>query len=93
MERLAKEFSIQKPEDWGKITAKRLVEKGGGTLLFSVYKGGMFKLFRTVFPGILKKDIVKGKISSGRGVGSSTYLNSQETFGTFRRISDLFWIG
>lgn len=48
----AKQFNIEKPSDWGKITALQVKLEPGASFLHNKYKGSLFRALQHLYPGI-----------------------------------------
>lgn len=57
LHQLSTEFQIKKPSDWGKITYKRIAERGYASLVI-LYDGSVMKTLKEVFPGMKDNIIV-----------------------------------
>lgn len=50
LDSIAREFGVKSPQDWKKVNAKQVAEKGGGTLL-QRHNGSLLKTLREVYAG------------------------------------------
>lgn len=51
---IAKEFNIQQPKEWGKVTVRDVYERGGRHLL-QKYDGSLAKALQNIFTGKFSK--------------------------------------
>lgn len=49
-ERLATQFEIRKPEDWGRLTVREVKKHGGATTL-GLYSSSLSTALRFIYPG------------------------------------------
>lgn len=50
---IAKELRIKNHEDWGKITQKQIIARGGATIINKYHGGSLYRTLQSIFPGIL----------------------------------------